>query len=924
MSSAYSPSGSAVPQMQLSLQQGPQLGQSFSLSRPSILIGRGTGNDVTIDDSQVSRRHANITWDGQQFIINDLGSSNGTFVNGVRLTGPRVLQPGDTIGLGSTIVLGFQLGAPAYAAPPPAPPGMAYPPAADAAKGGGFPLLLGLGVGGVLVLLIAAAVIVFLVIGRPKPSPTVVLIDEPRQGEEVSVGEGVTVHAVARNEKKVQRIELWVDGALVASQSSTLPGGTSPLPILAQWQPTSAGSHTIVARAFTKAGKQAQASINVQAVADADRDGDGIPDAEDASPDEPGSIAAAGSPDRDNDGIGDAEDACPDEAGLPEENGCPAPSERDRDGDGVADEEDLCPDEAGAPGAQGCPDADGDGVGDAMDACPTEPGLQEDGCPPADDADGDGVPDAADACPDEAGEGEDGCPLPAEADTDGDGVLDADDQCVDVAGPPELNGCPDADGDGVPDIEDLCPAEAGDPANAGCPPPPAGDPDTDGDGLLDSVDLCTFEPGPPEHGGCPPPAADPPAADPPWPWPLWPPPWGIDPGIMESLTTVEFDALTLETALGYDYLSCYVGVAGGEKVHYIFDNLGAGQWDIAAELGGANSQTLIVTAGSPLELEMECGAVDLFIVPGGVEWHYRDLGTILASHPDTDWDGHVIASTSAGGDDGRSFTAGYRLCAGSCGDTTFPPPVATIYHNWMGYFLVWEWAGDPADIDGFRIYLDGALVETAPNTGSATYLGGTSPICGAGALRYTVRAYRGALESAPSNVATWQSVTCAAFVRVTFHTLNTGVLGPDEWWAEGRGPIYAQFWAVGANSEVLYLDAADPGFGWMPQVRGFRLVDNQTYLVQDLFDWVHWYNDWCMGPACGAYTAPAGNSVDVELSAFDDLILQFSIADMDSGPNQLICAHALAIPSGAILPGTYELNCGSATLWVQLEMLPMP
>ena len=138
--------------------------------------------------------------------------------------------------------------------------------------------------------------------------------------------------------------------------------------------------------------------------------------------------------DRDKDGVPDKDDACPDEPGKKELQGCP-----DRDGDGVADKDDLCPDEAGKPELKGCPDRDGDGIADKDDACPDEAGLAEfNGCP---DTDGDGVPDNLDQCKDVAGPKENnGCPWP---DRDGDGVLDKDDECPDVPGTVENKGCPE-------------------------------------------------------------------------------------------------------------------------------------------------------------------------------------------------------------------------------------------------------------------------------------------------------------------------------------------------------------------------------------------------------------------------------------------------------------------------------------------------
>ena len=88
-----------------------------------------------------------------------------------------------------------------------------------------------------------------------------------------------------------------------------------------------------------------------------------------------------GKQDRDGDGIPDDEDACPDTPGIatndPSTNGCP-----DTDGDGIFDKDDACPTEFGLAEFQGCPDTDGDGIPDKDDACPTVKGPKENnGCP---------------------------------------------------------------------------------------------------------------------------------------------------------------------------------------------------------------------------------------------------------------------------------------------------------------------------------------------------------------------------------------------------------------------------------------------------------------------------------------------------------------------------------------------------------------
>ncbi|MCB0662601.1 MAG: OmpA family protein [Saprospiraceae bacterium] len=142
----------------------------------------------------------------------------------------------------------------------------------------------------------------------------------------------------------------------------------------------------------------------IMEVENPDRDGDGIVDADDECPDEPGVAALNGCPDSDGDGIADKMDACPTVAGTAATNGCP-----DGDGDGIRDSEDRCPNAAGSPGLNGCPDKDGDGVADPDDECPDKAGLaMYAGCP---DTDKDGVSDNKDKCPDKAGPASNsGCP----------------------------------------------------------------------------------------------------------------------------------------------------------------------------------------------------------------------------------------------------------------------------------------------------------------------------------------------------------------------------------------------------------------------------------------------------------------------------------------------------------------------------------
>jgi len=90
----------------LVMSQGPQPGQTFILDQDSLTLGRDPSSDIVISDPQVSRQHTRITTrQDEMIVIEDLGSTNGTFVNGIRLTGPHTLANGDVIGLGDVVTL---------------------------------------------------------------------------------------------------------------------------------------------------------------------------------------------------------------------------------------------------------------------------------------------------------------------------------------------------------------------------------------------------------------------------------------------------------------------------------------------------------------------------------------------------------------------------------------------------------------------------------------------------------------------------------------------------------------------------------------------------------------------------------------------------------------------------------------------------
>jgi hypothetical protein len=95
----------------LTLLLGRRTMQVYDFKQPSIVIGRDDGVDVLIDNPSVSRRHAEIRLGDDGWEVEDLGSSNGTFIGGTKIQGPHALGLGDEIGFGKfSIVFGKALG----------------------------------------------------------------------------------------------------------------------------------------------------------------------------------------------------------------------------------------------------------------------------------------------------------------------------------------------------------------------------------------------------------------------------------------------------------------------------------------------------------------------------------------------------------------------------------------------------------------------------------------------------------------------------------------------------------------------------------------------------------------------------------------------------------------------------------------------
>ncbi len=83
--------------------------QEYPITKESITIGRETINEVILYDPEASRRHAQISRVEGRYVIEDLGSTNGTFVNGRQISGRVSLNNGDVIDIGESAQLVFRL-----------------------------------------------------------------------------------------------------------------------------------------------------------------------------------------------------------------------------------------------------------------------------------------------------------------------------------------------------------------------------------------------------------------------------------------------------------------------------------------------------------------------------------------------------------------------------------------------------------------------------------------------------------------------------------------------------------------------------------------------------------------------------------------------------------------------------------------------
>ena len=77
--------------------------REYLISEAERYVGRDVSNDIVVDDDQTSAHHMKIACVGREFQVEDLGTTNGTYVNGTRIQGPAKLKNEDLVKIGTTI-----------------------------------------------------------------------------------------------------------------------------------------------------------------------------------------------------------------------------------------------------------------------------------------------------------------------------------------------------------------------------------------------------------------------------------------------------------------------------------------------------------------------------------------------------------------------------------------------------------------------------------------------------------------------------------------------------------------------------------------------------------------------------------------------------------------------------------------------------
>jgi hypothetical protein len=238
-------------------------GQVFSLTRHPVAIGRQADNTIILSDPQASRHHATISWEAGTYLVQDMGSANGTYVNGQRIVAPTLLRPGDVLRVGGTVfdvrqtLIGGDTGQMPVA--PPSYSGVEAPYQRSVPN-----LVIGMLLASIVIAILVIATLLLLpALGGKVPTVT---IQWPAPEAEVIAGSETILQATASGARDISRLELSVDGLVVAVSTSANAKEESSLTALQPWTFRQPGLHTVSAVAYTARGKVSETASVVFAV----------------------------------------------------------------------------------------------------------------------------------------------------------------------------------------------------------------------------------------------------------------------------------------------------------------------------------------------------------------------------------------------------------------------------------------------------------------------------------------------------------------------------------------------------------------------------------------------------------------------------------------------------------------------------------
>ncbi|MGI8663857.1 MAG: FHA domain-containing protein [Acidimicrobiales bacterium] len=95
--------GRGAPRELVAVEPPEKLGQRYSLG-DELTVGRAAGCQIAVEDTYVSQLHARVFTRDSQLFVEDLGSTNGTYLNRAKVAGPMVMQKGDRLQVGNTVL----------------------------------------------------------------------------------------------------------------------------------------------------------------------------------------------------------------------------------------------------------------------------------------------------------------------------------------------------------------------------------------------------------------------------------------------------------------------------------------------------------------------------------------------------------------------------------------------------------------------------------------------------------------------------------------------------------------------------------------------------------------------------------------------------------------------------------------------------